>query len=211
MSNRRWYLDAALILIVIILGVLVVMRFAGSFDPVNEEPRPTETEEIMAGDENEVAVTTAPTTPETIVIEEEQDTSSSAPDFTLTDLDGHSVTLSDYRGTPVMLNFWATWCPPCRAEMPLIQEYQDKYADEFVVLAVNGGETAQEVQAFVTAQEFDLTFLLDADFGVAELYQVRGFPTSIFIDADGATQKIHIGELSEPLIVAYLELLGVSE
>ncbi len=211
MSNRRWYLDAALILIVIVLGVLVVVRFAGSFDPATEEPQALTTEEIMVDDGNEAAATTAPATPETVVIEEEQDTSSSAPDFTLTDLDGNSVSLSDYRGTPVMLNFWATWCPPCRAELPLIQEYQDKYADEFVVLAVNGGETAQEVQAFVTAQEFDLTFLLDADFGVTDLYQVRGFPTSIFVGADGATQKIHIGELSEPLIVAYLELMGLSE
>ena len=211
MSNRRWYLDAALILIVIILGVLVVMQFTKSFDPANEETQPTATEEIMAGDENGTAVRPAPATSEPVVIEEEQDTHSSAPDFTLTDLDGNSVSLSDYRGTPVMLNFWATWCPPCRAEMPLIQEYQDKYADGFVVLAVNGGETAQEVQAFVTEQGFDMVFLLDADFAVAELYQVRGFPTSVFIGADGNTQKIHIGELNEPLIVAYLELLGLSE
>ena len=210
MSKRRWYLDAALILIVIILGVLVVMHFAGSFDPANnEEAQQTEVADLVADaiDTDEVGTVE----PEVIVIEEEQNDDAAAPGFTLKDLEGNAVSLSDYLGTPVMINFWATWCPPCRAEMPLIQEYQDKYGDEFVVLAVNGGETAQEVQAFVTEQGFDMVFLLDADFAVAELYQVRGFPTSIFINADGTTQKIHIGELNEPLIVAYLDQLGLSE
>lgn len=223
MTKRRWYLDAALILLVVVLGVLVVMRFSGVFKVTveTEAVQPAEMEEVAAENEaentNEGVDDAEPlaesllVTPEAIVINENTEDDASAPGFTLVDLEGNSVSLSDYQGTPVMVNFWATWCPPCRAEMPLIQEYQDKYADEFVVLAVNGGETAQEVQAFVTAQGFNMTFLLDPDFATAELYQVRGFPTSIFIDGDGLTQKIHIGELNDPLMVAYLDLLGLSE
>lgn len=227
MKKRRWYLDAILVLVVLVLGALVVLRFTDVFKPAMEVDQPAETEDTTADDNgNQNAVTDEDMaevvaedldeilglTSEAIVIAENTDEGDgTAPDFTLVDLEGNSVSLSDYRGTPVMVNFWATWCPPCRAEMPLIQEFQDRYADEFVVLAVNGGETAQEVEAFVTEQGFNMVFLLDPEFAIAEQFQVRGFPTSIFISAEGVAEKVHIGELNEPLMVSYLNALGISE
>ena len=189
MKKRRWYLDAILVLVVLVLGALVVMRFTDVFKPAMEVDQPAETEDTTTDDNgNQDAVTDEDMaeavaedldeilglTSEAIVIAENTDEGDgTAPDFTLVDLEGNSVSLSDYRGTPVMVNFWATWCPPCRAEMPLIQEFQDRYADEFVVLAVNGGETAQEVEAFVTEQGFNMVFLLDPEFAIAEQFQVR--------------------------------------
>jgi thiol-disulfide isomerase/thioredoxin len=226
-KKRRWYLDAILVLVVLVLGALVIMRFTDVFKPAAEVDQPTETEETPTDDNgNQNTVTEEEMTEavaedldeilgssaEEIVISEDTDEGDgTAPDFTLVDLEGNSVSLSDYRGTPVMINFWATWCPPCRAEMPLIQDFQDRYVDEFVVLAVNGGETAQEVEAFVTEQGFNMVFLLDPEFAVAEQFQVRGFPTSIFISAEGVAEKVHIGELNEPLMVSYLSALGISE
>ena len=216
MEKNRWYLDAALILAVLILGVLVVLRLTTNAQSQSDEIQPAEVsavdEAAISETDSEVEVVRDPNAePEVLTAEDDQSGTDEAPDFTLTDLEGNSVSLSDYAGTPVLVNFWATWCPPCRAELPLIQDYQDKYLDEFVVLAVDGGETAEDVQSIVDAQGYTMKFLLDTDFAVAELFQIRGYPTSLFIDAEGVIQKVHIGELTEPMIIAYLDLIGISE
>ena len=216
MEKKRWYLDAALILTVLILGVLVVLQLTGNtLSPVEEDQPVTPTSDAEAAEvetEAEDEMVNDPTTePEVLTADESQGEVDYAPDFTLSDLDGNSVSLSDYAGTPLLVNFWATWCPPCRSELPLIQQYQDQYAGDFVVLAVDGAETAEDVRSFVEAQGYTMMFLLDTDYAVAELYQVRGFPTSVFIDADGAIQKVHIGELTEPMLIAYLDMIGISE
>lgn len=130
--------------------------------------------------------------------------------FTLANLDGERVALSDFLGIAVMVNFWATWCPPCRAEMPLIQEYAAANHGQLVVLAINAGEENNIVQHFVDGQNFeDLNFLLDPTNSVADLYRVPGLPTSLFIDAEGLLQSVHIGELDEDLLTAYLAEIGV--
>jgi thiol-disulfide isomerase/thioredoxin len=215
-EKKRWYLDAALILTVIILGVLVVLQLTGNTLAPTAEDQPTETisdatdADVDAEVEDEV-VNDPTAEPEVLTAEEDQGEVDYAPDFTLSDLDGNPVSLADYSGTPLLVNFWATWCPPCRAELPLIQQYQDQYAGDFVVLAVDGAETAEDVRSFVEPQGYTMMFLLDTDYAVAELYQVRGFPTSVFIDADGVIQKVHIGELTEPILIAYLDMIGISE
>ena len=216
MKNKRWYLDAVLILIVLILGVLLVLRLtnqAGSETDAVQTTEAVSSEETTVPEVDEAAVEESQPTAnvEIMVVQEEPENLPAAPQFTLTDLDGNMVSLSDYAGTPLLVNFWATWCPPCRSELPLIQEYQDKFGDEFIVLALSGGETAQDVQSFITANGYTFMVLLDSEYAVAEQYGVRGYPTSFFIDANGAIQKTHIGELTEPMIVAYLAEIGVSE
>ena len=216
MKNKRWYLDAVLILIVLILGVLLVLRLtnqAGSETDAAQTTEAVSSEETTAPEVDEAAVEESQPTAnvEIMVVQEEPENLPAAPQFTLTDLDGNTVSLSDYAGTPLLVNFWATWCPPCRSELPLIQEYQDKFGDDFVVLALSGGETAQDVQSFINANGYTFMVLLDSEYAVAEQYGVRGYPTSFFIDANGAIQKTHIGELTEPMIVAYLAEIGVSE
>jgi thiol-disulfide isomerase/thioredoxin len=133
-----------------------------------------------------------------------------ALDFSLESLEDRNISLSDFKGTPVMVNFWATWCPPCRAEMPLIQSYAEANRDEVVILAVNAGEDKATVESFATAQDLDdLVFLLDPDNSVASLYRIPGFPTSLFIDAEGMLTAAHIGELNEDLLIQYLAKIGV--
>jgi thiol-disulfide isomerase/thioredoxin len=134
-----------------------------------------------------------------------------APDFSLESLNGDSVSLSDYRGKAVMINFWATWCPPCRAEMPLIQDFADQFADELVVLAVNAGEHRGDVAYFVEEHGFDLVFLLDPENSVATLFNVRGFPTTLFIDQQGVLQATFIGEMDEAILSTHLEKIGLGE
>ncbi len=117
-----------------------------------------------------------------------------APDFTLQTLDGRSMTLSDLRGRAVLINFWATWCPPCRLEMPAIQQVHNQYRDQgFEILAVNLQEQNAQVSAF--AEEMDLTFpiLFDRDGSVTNTYLVRSLPTTFFVDRSGVIQEIIVG------------------
>lgn len=109
-----------------------------------------------------------------------------AIDFTLKDLDNKRVSLRNYRGKIVMLNFWATWCTPCRLEMPSMEKLSRQFKDKgFVVLAVAAGEKAEGVTAFV--KEYHITFpaLLDTDQEVTEEYKVWALPTTYFINAEG--------------------------
>ncbi len=121
-----------------------------------------------------------------------------APDFTLRTLDGKQVTLSDLRGRPVLINFWATWCPPCRLEMPAMQRVYERHKDEgLVILAVNYRETEEQVRPFV--EELGLTFsiLLDRDGNVANQYRVLGLPTTYFVDRTGRVRQVRVGAMSE--------------
>ncbi len=125
---------------------------------------------------------------------------SPAPDFVLAYADGNQVKLSDLRGRPVILNFWATWCGPCRVEMPdLVRTYQEHAEEGLVVIGVNFQEGAEEIKTF--AEEFDITFPLAADAGdVARAYQVRVMPSSYFIDKEGKVSTRWLGVLTPPVI-----------
>jgi thiol-disulfide isomerase/thioredoxin len=109
-----------------------------------------------------------------------------APDFTVTSLDGESVSLSDFQGQAVLINFWATWCPPCRAEMPALDAYYQAHRDEgFVLLAVNAGESRVAAEDFTGSIGFNSPVALDTTGEAGEAFGVIGLPTSILIDAEG--------------------------
>ena len=128
-----------------------------------------------------------------------------AVEFTLLGLDGEEVSLSDYSGQPVVLNFWATWCAPCRIEMPELQNAFETYQDQdLVVLAINEQEEEQQVQDFF--EELGLTFtpLLDSDGNVGRSYGAFGLPSTYFIDRSGEITAVHRGILTEEQIETYL-------
>lgn len=133
-----------------------------------------------------------------------------APDFALELISGESVTLSDYQGKVVLLNFWAVWCPPCRQEMPSFQSIHERYGDEIVILGINAGDSRADAASFV--QEFGLTFdiLLDSRSEVEFLYRVRGLPTTFLIDPQGVIQILHIGYLEERQLMGYLSDMGIN-
>lgn len=117
-----------------------------------------------------------------------------APEFTLPSIDGQEISLSDLRGKPILLNFWATWCPPCRAELPhLISAYKGYADQDLVVLAVDVGEDPSQVKGFVLTQRVSLPVLLDSTREIAHAYQVRAFPTNFLIDRQGIIQEVRIG------------------
>lgn len=135
---------------------------------------------------------------------------SEAPEFALQTVDGGTFRLSDHQGDVVLLNFWATWCGPCRVEMPALQQqYERRSSAGFVVAGVNAGESRQDVMSF--GRELGLTFplLLDPDEEVQRLYQIRAYPTSILVDQEGRIGRVHFGVLTEDLLDQYLMELGV--
>ena len=133
-----------------------------------------------------------------------------APNFTAKTLDGKNITLRDYRGKPLLLNFWATWCPPCRAEMPLLQQYYSKHQNDYNMLAVNAAEPPAQVQAFIQQQGFTFTVVLDPQQAIVSKYRIQGFPTTFFIDADGVIRYMHVGMLDEATLQAGLKSIGIT-
>lgn len=122
---------------------------------------------------------------------------SPAPDFELKNLVGNDVTLADYRGNVVVVNFWATWCPPCRAEMPGIQAVYDTYKDQgMIVLAVNAQEDQDTIQSFVMETGFTFPILPDPYGQAIRAYGVRSFPATFVIDREGRIDTIHQGQIT---------------
>ncbi|MFC1994739.1 redoxin domain-containing protein [Chloroflexota bacterium] len=130
-----------------------------------------------------------------------------APDFTLPTLDGGTATLSDLQGRPVLLNFWASWCPPCRAEMPYLQSVWEKSKDgDLVMLAINKGEQKQKVRDFVTSLGYTFPIGLDTDTLVAHAYRAYSIPRTFFIDRSGVVQVVVPGAFpNEDMIWELLE------
>jgi len=130
-----------------------------------------------------------------------------APDFTLMDEQGEEVTLSQLRGKPVFVNFWASWCPPCREEMPFIQEAYEQYGDRVVFLGVNAtaGDVKEDAIAFMKTNNFEIPILFDYDGKAIDLYRTRSIPTSFFIDKNGVIQVRYNGAMNYDQIVSYLK------
>ncbi|OCL26694.1 peroxiredoxin [Orenia metallireducens] len=120
-----------------------------------------------------------------------------APEFNLDNLEGEDIHLSDYQGKYLLLNFWATWCPPCRKEMPDLNQFHQKNKDEFVVVGVNIGEDKENVKKFMETGGYDYPILLDRDRQVAFLYRASVIPTSYFIDPEGRIQYIKRGMVTK--------------
>jgi cytochrome c biogenesis protein CcmG, thiol:disulfide interchange protein DsbE len=153
-----------------------------------------------------------------------------APDFTLVDAKGEVVRLADFRGTPVVLNFWATWCPPCLEELPLFQEIAASLSEEGVRVAfllLNAGEPPERARRFLKdegiflAVAFDATGEerralaargIEADTTMSAMrdYRVRGMPTTFFIDAEGVLQATKVGMVSAGEMSQYLAALGLA-
>ncbi len=174
--------------------VMIALLTMAGLNPVEDSARSSEAEAITTTPLSGVAV------------------GAIAPDFSLLNIHGDEVTLSSLRGRPVLINFWATWCGPCRIEMPAIQSRYEQFRQShgLAVLAVDFNEPAAEVIAF--GDELELTFdlLLDPGASVQDQYRMRGYPTSFFVDAQGVIQVQHIGVMTETQLDGYLEQIGVA-
>jgi peroxiredoxin len=137
-----------------------------------------------------------------------EESGTQAPDFELPDLAGSPVRLSDYKGQVVALNFWATWCGPCVREMPMFQEFQDRYPN-FVMLGIDEEESPEKVRDFIQQMSLTYTILLDEKAELARDLRVSFLPTTFFVDEKGEIRFRHFGIMTEEQLSHYLTELGV--
>ncbi|MEW6028885.1 MAG: TlpA family protein disulfide reductase [Chloroflexota bacterium] len=128
-----------------------------------------------------------------------------APELTLTDLNGQSYSLADYRGRVALVNMWATWCPPCRQEMPTLQSFYEQYADlGFVIIAIDDGDPAPDVAAFV--EEYGLTFpvWLDPQYASERAFNTMNLPSSFVMDREGIIRLQWVGAIERDQLETYV-------
>jgi thiol-disulfide isomerase/thioredoxin len=204
MNKKHWLIDISLAVIIIVMGVFVYLEVSRTFDFMRErsDSPPANGHDAL------VEVVEGVPNVEVVMNEGNQE---EGDGLKWISLEGELLSLSDFVGMPLLVNFWATWCPPCLAEMPLIQDFADQYQEQLVVLAINAGEDEAVVRDFVTQQNLELTFLLDPTNSAAKHFRVYGFPTTLFFDEDGVLQSTHIGELNEGLLIKYLVKIGIGE
>lgn len=132
----------------------------------------------------------------------------SLPHFAAMSLDGGAASLREFAGKPTVINLWASWCPPCRRELPAFEQVQKARSDVNIVL-LNQGEPAGHVQQYLEREALDLrNVLLDADGDVARLFDQRGLPATLFFDADGRLADVRLGELSQATLLHRINALA---
>ena len=133
-----------------------------------------------------------------------------APDFTVTDADGNNVKLSDFKGKPVVLNFWATWCYYCKVEMPDFNEAYKEYPDvQFLMVNATGtrGETVESAKVFIEQEKYEFPIFFDTQHDALRTYGVSSYPQTIFIDKDGNIVSRRVGMLTKDVLEQNIEMI----
>ncbi len=128
-----------------------------------------------------------------------------APALALNDLEGNPRSLEDYRGQVVLVNLWATWCPPCREEMPTLEAFYKKYQSQgFVIVGVNDGETPEQVTPFITELELSFPIWLDPNYLTEETFKTINLPSSYVIDRRGQVRLQWVGKITRKMLDKYV-------
>lgn len=129
----------------------------------------------------------------------------SAPSLTLNDLTGQPHSLSEYQGQVVLVNLWATWCPPCKAEMPTLNAYYQAHREKgFTLIAINAGDPAELVQDFVKTYNLSLIIWLDPQNQASRAFQVMSYPSSFVIDRKGTVRLAWVGAITRNMLEKYV-------
>ncbi|HEY9077108.1 MAG TPA: TlpA disulfide reductase family protein [Anaerolineaceae bacterium] len=129
----------------------------------------------------------------------------------LYDINGRRFTIQNLRGKAAIINFWATWCPPCREEMPLLQEISEKYSDRIQIFAINNGESKELVIDYVRKNGINFPVLIDEKSVIANKFRIYNLPASYFVDPQGILRSIRVGALTKTNINEYLQTIGILE
>jgi thiol-disulfide isomerase/thioredoxin len=186
--NKRTYLTIAIALLILITFIIARQAFVGG--------KSKESLKRYAPSSNNTRKNSAN-------LEVRPEIGYRAPDFTLETLNGETIKLSELKGTPVLINFWATWCGACREEMPTLQKAQEKYLNRVKILAINlanSERSLEEVKEYLKDNRLTFTVPLDKDGSVANLYRIRAIPMTFFIDKNGVIKAKFTGAISREIL-----------
>jgi len=200
----------AAILVILVAGALIIYaRYSNTVTDRNPAPSAETTSTYSTQGEPDAA-TPAPDTSGSGVPGVSTTAGDNGPDFTMTDANGAALNLSDFKGLPVILNFWASWCPPCRAEMDGFQKMYDKYGDQvnFVMVNVGGqGDTVASVQKFCKDNGYTFPVYFDTQGAGTTVYGVTGIPETVFLDAYQKSYGKVVGSMPEDVLARGMKIL----
>ena len=203
MKDRKTLVLLVLAFVIVLAGAyLLYDRLGSQYAPdqlaVESTPVPADTAESTAdsGDTQQTA-------------EDAEAQRTAAPDFTAYDADGNAVQLSDYFGKPLVLNFWASWCGPCKSEMPAFQQaYEQEEGVQFLLVNMTGGrETQADAEALLAQEGYTFPVLFDLDLDAAMTYGVTALPTTYFLDAEGNLVAWAQGAINEQTLQQGLDMI----
>ncbi len=216
-QTKKTLLTAAVIVILLVGATVAYNDLSRRYTPPTDgvtlpPPQETATEDTRIPEETEIqGESTTESAEGSETPEETAPPLEPAPDFTVQNTAGETVKLSDYIGKPVIINFWATWCGPCKSELPAFNEISAAYGESIHFLMINltdgGTETVEKVTAFVNDNDYTFPLYFDTEAVAAATYGVYSIPLTVFVDAKGNLLGGHSGAMSEETLEAYADIL----
>ena len=212
--NKKALLILCLILALVLIGAGALYNsLAGSVQLGGLATTPTETQAptqtpTQAPAETRSPAETAPEDPTEVTEPQPTDPPVHlAPDFTMLDKDGNEVTLASFFGKPIILNFWASWCGPCKMEMPEIQKFYEQYGEEIQFLLVSVDDSVDTAKAFIADSGYTFPVYFDTTSMGAYSYGASSIPLTYFIDAEGNLAAYYMGAMSEGILQQGVDLI----
>ena len=203
--NKKTLLILCLVLALVLIGAGVLYNSLaddvqlGGLVTTPQETQPA-TEESTIPQES-VPVTTGTTEPPVNI----------APDFTMLDQEGNEVTLASFFGKPIILNFWASWCGPCKMEMPELQEFYDEYGEDIHFLLVSVDDSVDTAKAFIEKEGYTFPVFFDTTSMGAYSYGASSIPLTFFIDAEGNLTAYYMGAMSKDILQQGVDMIHAPE
>ena len=202
--NKKTLLILCLVLALVLIGAGTLYNsLAGSVQLGGLATTPPETQAPteIPGEQSTEPAETHPTEPPANI----------APDFTMLDMDGNEVTLASFFGKPIVLNFWASWCGPCKMEMPEIQKFYDKYGQEIHFLLVSVDDSLDAAKTFISDSGYTFPVYFDTTSVGAYTYGASSIPLTFFIDAEGNLTAYYMGAMSESILQQGVDMIYIPE
>ena len=202
--NKKTLLILCLVLALVLIGAGALYNsLAGSVQLGGLATTPPETQAPteIPGEQSTEPADTHPTDPPASI----------APDFTMLDMDGNEVTLASFFGKPIVLNFWASWCGPCKMEMPEIQKFYDKYGQEIHFLLVSVDDSLDAAKTFISDSGYTFPVYFDTTSVGAYTYGASSIPLTFFIDAQGNLTAYYMGAMSESILQQGVDMIYIPE
>lgn len=215
-EQKKLIIALAALVILIALASVLYLRLGEKYKPstlVTQGGKETSAAEVVDGGDTVTLDLSSGETdaPETTDNKEEAGNDNLAPDFTMTDPDGNSIRLSDLRGKPTVLNFWASWCPPCQSEMPDFDSAFKQYGEDinFVMLNVTDGvrETTESARAFIENKGYTFPVYFDTELEGSIAYGASSIPLTLFIDAKGGLVAYGMGALDASALESGISMI----